>query len=65
MHSQYNLEESQFRGGPPRRRPCAPDFLGEAPLFRAAFRFWLLTAQRGGELLHVRWRDIDLDSRRW
>jgi hypothetical protein len=53
MHSPYNLEESQLRSRPQRRSPCAPDFLGEAPLFRAACRLGLLTAQRGGELFHV------------
>jgi hypothetical protein len=53
MHSPYNLEESQLRGKPPRRRRGAPDFLGEAPLFRAAFRLGLLTAQHGGDPFHV------------
>ncbi len=37
----------------------------EAPLIRAAFRLRLLTAQRGGEVLHMRWCDIDLETRWW
>jgi integrase len=37
----------------------------ESPPIRAAFRLRLLTAQRGGEVLHMRWRDIDFVSRWW
>jgi integrase len=37
----------------------------EEPLIRDAFRLRLLTAQRGGEVLCMRWADIDFDSGWW
>jgi integrase len=37
----------------------------ESPPIRDAFRLRLLTAQRGGEVLHMRWQDIDLDAGWW
>jgi integrase len=37
----------------------------EAPPIRAAFRLRLLTAQRGGEILNMRWSDVDLETKWW
>ena len=37
----------------------------EPPPIRAAFRLRLLTAQRGGEVLNMRWQDIDLETKWW
>ena len=34
-------------------------FEGETPLMSAMFKLRLLTAQRGGEISHMRWSDID------
>lgn len=53
----------------PRERVLTPDEIRrfwaatevEAPPIRAAFRLRLLTAQRGGEVLKMRWSDLDLD----
>ncbi len=37
----------------------------ERPAIRAIFRLRLLTAQRGGEVLRMRWLGLDLDNRWW
>jgi hypothetical protein len=37
----------------------------EQPPIRAAFQLRLVTAQRGGEVLRMRWADIDLDAGWW
>jgi integrase len=37
----------------------------ESPQISAAFRLRLLTAQRGGEVLNMRWRDVDFQTRWW
>jgi integrase len=37
----------------------------EEPPIRAAFRLRLITAQRGGEVLQMRWEDLDLDAGWW
>ena len=37
----------------------------EPPALAAGFRLRLLTAQRGGEITSMRWRDLDLDARMW
>ena len=37
----------------------------EDAFFKALFRLRLLTAARGGEIRHMRWVDIDLDSGWW
>jgi integrase len=37
----------------------------EQPPIQAAFRLRLLTAQRGGEVLRIRWADIDLGAGWW
>ena len=37
----------------------------EPPDMAAAFRLRLLTAQRGGEVINMRWSDIDLDGAMW
>lgn len=57
----------------PRDRVLTPDEIRrfwaatevEPPPIRAAFRLRLLTAQRGGEILNMRWRDVDLETRWW
>jgi integrase len=40
-------------------------FDAEEPSVRAVFKLRLLTAQRGGEVLSMRWGDVDLDSGWW
>lgn len=40
-------------------------FDGEEPPIRAVFKLRLLTAQRGGEVLSMRWEDLDLDGGWW
>jgi integrase len=57
----------------PRDRVLTPDEIRrfwaatevEPPPIRAAFRLRLLTAQRGGEILNMRWRDVDIETRWW
>jgi integrase len=40
-------------------------FDGLGPLMGPMFKLRLLTAQRGGEIEAMRWRDVDLESRSW
>ena len=40
-------------------------FDAEEPAIRAVFKLRLLTAQRGGEVLSMRWEDVDLESGWW
>lgn len=40
-------------------------FDAEEPAVRAVFKLRLLTAQRGGEVLSMRWADVDLDAGWW
>lgn len=40
-------------------------FDAEEPSIRAVFKLRLLTAQRGGEVLSMRWDDVDLDAGWW
>ncbi len=40
-------------------------FERETPGMRAHFKLRLLTAQRGGEVSHLRWSDIDMDAGWW
>src|ERR1700687_4524208 len=37
----------------------------EDPFCQALFKLRLLTAQRGGEIRHMRWADVDVDSGEW
>jgi integrase len=37
----------------------------ETPPIQAVFRLRLMTVQRGGEVLQMRWRDVDLDRGWW
>ena len=40
-------------------------FGGLGPLMGPMFKLRLLTAQRGGEIEAMRWRDVDLENRSW
>ncbi len=42
-----------------------PVFEQESPLMAAMFKMRVLTAQRGGEVAHMRWEDIDLREGWW
>jgi integrase len=63
-----NLPTKEQKPAPGRKRASSTKDNPICPVSRwlaAAMKMRLLTAQRGGEVLRMRWADVDLESRWW